>query len=43
MELPVILLIVKVIEWSGVYLPLVFFLSVALGKLILLYLYPKLI
>ena len=37
------LLIVKVMEWSGNFLPLVFFLSVALGKLVILYLYPMLI
>ena len=37
------LLIVKVMEWSGNYLPLVFFLCVGLGKMVILYIYPMVI
>ena len=41
--LPVVLLVVKVMEWSGNYLVLVFFLSTAIVKLLLSYVYPVLI
>ena len=40
MVLPVVLLVVKVMEWSGNYLVLVFFLCTALIKFLLMYLYP---
>ena len=40
---PLILFIVKVMEWSGDYLILVFFLVTGIVKLVLLYLYPRLI
>ena len=40
---PLILFIVKVMEWSGDYLILVFFLVTGIVKLVILYLYPRLI
>ena len=43
MTLPVVLLIVKVMEWTGDYLILAFFLSTALVKIIVMYIYPLLI
>ena len=44
MALPVILLIVKVMEWTdGPYLILVFFLSSAIIKLLMIVVYPILI
>ena len=42
-QLPVVLLIVKVMEWSGNYLVLVFFLTTALVKVLLMYVHPLLI
>lgn len=41
--LPIALLIVKVMEWSGNYVPLVFLCATGIVKFILLYIYPKLI
>ena len=41
--MPVILLIVKVMQWSGDYLVLVFLFATALVKYIMMWLYPKLI
>ena len=41
--LPVVLLIVKVMEWSGDYLVLVLFLTTALVKVLLMYVHPMLI
>ena len=43
MVLPVVLLVVKVMEWTGNYLVLVFFLCTALVKFLLSYLYPVVI
>ena len=40
---PVILLIVKVMQWSGDYLILVFFLATGLVKLFLMWMYPRVI
>lgn len=41
--MPVVLLIVKVMQWTGNYLVLVFLLATALVKLMLTWIYPKLI
>ena len=43
LPMPVFLLIVKVVEWSGDYLTLVFFLATAFVEMIILWLYPRLI
>ena len=40
---PIVLLIVKVMEWSNEYLVLVFFLATGFVKVVLLWIYPKLI
>ena len=41
--IPVALLIVKVMQWSGDYLVLVFLLATALVKFIMMWIYPKII
>ena len=43
LPIPVILFIVKVMEWSGDYLILVFFCATGLVKLFLMWVYPRLI
>ena len=43
LAIPLILLIVKVMEWSGNYVSLVFLLATGLVKFILLWIYPKII
>ena len=43
MPLPVTLLIIKVCEWSGDYLVLVFFLTTTLVELVILWAYPRFI
>ena len=43
MPLPVFLIVVKVTEWSGSYLILVFFLATSSVEIVVLYLYPRLI
>ena len=43
LPIPVILFIVKIMEWSGDYLILVFFCATGLVKLFLMWVYPRLI
>ena len=43
LPIPVILFIVKVMEWTGNYLVLVFFCATALVKLFLMWVYPRVI
>ena len=43
LAIPLVLLIVKVMEWSGNYVSLVFLLATGLVKFIILFIYPKII
>ena len=43
LAIPLILLIVKVMEWSGNYVSLVFFLATGFVKFTILWIYPKVI
>ena len=43
LTVPIILFIIKVMEWSGDYLILVFFLATGLVKLFIMWMYPRLI
>ena len=43
LAVPLVLLVVKVMEWSGNYVSVVFLLATGLVKFILLWIYPKVI